>query len=273
MLPFSFLVWLLSFLDYYFDKFYQGSSDYIKQLVDVSLLDTYKGMSKDFIYLPKNQFKFTLKPLAFQNNLNNISILADLWFKYCELDVFFSIYKKYKNFCTYIILISQILCWYKITFFFFVSFSLFNFSGWDGSFLRSSAFIRPYLFRQPSQTYGIHRQYYGLIKKNLEGSWDNGHLVIANTDIVNPDNSAEVKYEGQPTSGRGTPDNPSYLLHPTKNFAGEPKPQFFVPPVNESTYIPFSALKQPPISGSKEYMEESCVKVNHAKHMPLKEET
>lgn len=130
-----------------------------------------------------------------------------------------------------------------------------------------------FLLRQPYQAYGIHKQYGSALEKELQGSYQYGHPVIADTTIKNPDNPIEVLYGGQLTSGPATAQNPSYPLNPTRNVTGNAKSQNFVPPVNEPTYIPYAALKQPEILFSKEYLEDPQVKVAHAKHMPIEENT
>lgn len=124
LMPLSFFIWLLSFFDYYFDKFYKGSSNFIKSMVFVEIRNKNINLEKnqEFIKISPNNLSFSLTPLAFKENLTNIEIVTDLWFKYCSLDVFFSKYAFYKKNLNLCILFLQYFCWYAITLNIFISF-------------------------------------------------------------------------------------------------------------------------------------------------------
>ena len=88
----------------------------------------------------------------------------------------------------------------------------------------------------------------------------------------NPDKPSEILYEGQPTHGKGSPQNPSYLLHPSKDLQGNLRPQYIVPPPTK-IYTEEHYYHPKPIPGSQEFLADSKVRENLTKHSPKDENT
>lgn len=90
--------------------------------------------------------------------------------------------------------------------------------------------------------------------------------------VRNPDNPSEILYEGQPTHGKGSLQNPSYPLHPSRNLQGHPRSQNIVPK-HIQLYPAEQYFDSKPIPGSTSFLNDPTVKVNLAKNSPEEEKT
>lgn len=69
------------------------------------------------------------------------------------------------------------------------------------------------------------------------GIHKDNHPALVDPAITNPNNIDEILYQGQPTHGKGSPQNPSMPLHPSRDLVGNARSQYYVPP-NNIVYAP-----------------------------------
>ena len=110
------------------------------------------------------------------------------------------------------------------------------------------------------------------LAKLTNGTHHGNHMSLVDNQVRNPDNPSEILWEGQLTHGKGSIQNPSVPLHPSKDIQGSPVPQNYVPP-DKTTYVPEKFFHSTPVAGSKSFLEESMVKQNLAKNKPHDENT
>lgn len=268
--PLFLLRWLLSFLDDYLATFITGTSNYIRMLVDVKENTPGKKLSGVIITTSDN-LTFSLTSKARDLNYNDIDLshLSDVWLKMANLTVSFSKYNKYARKLSFILVSFQLFMWV------FISFSYFNeekASSFWVSFLRTSKHKNNNFYQRSyaTEAYFIKRSHQKQTEQVTDGSYRSGHPVAVDKDIRNPDAPNEVRYEGQPTHGTGSKDNPSYPLHPSTDLQGKSRPQNIVPPKGP-THVPESWLENP-IQRSKAYFQDPDTKANMAKHSTPQEE-
>ena len=128
----------------------------------------------------------------------------------------------------------------------------------------------PLFTRAPSQVHGVHKYLQKKLANELEGSYVPGHLIVVDPDIRNPDNSKEIRYEGQLTYVKASARNTSVELAEV-TVSGQQKAQEIVPPVCTPTYFDETYLHPNPIVGSDQYMVNH--KANHIMSLPQEENT
>lgn len=82
-----------------------------------------------------------------------------------------------------------------------------------------------------TEFYFIKKQYQKDLEKITKGAYKKDHPVT--TDPVETDSQGKVPFYHQPTYGNGPQDNPSKVLHGSKDLAGKTMPQNAVYPKKE----------------------------------------
>jgi hypothetical protein len=176
--PFLFISWFLSFIVYYFEKFFDIERDYIKNLLDVKPINPVKSLDNGIIFTYENNLTFRLTNNAIEEGYTRVDILARIWLNFSNLDLFFSKYKKliikFSLFCLFI----QIICWITLTITFFFKFSIFsvNAAGYEkfiGIFPRIYPPYGPFRptgpLHYPSKAFYVQKKYQQQVEKELEG--------------------------------------------------------------------------------------------------------
>lgn len=273
IIPILFVSWLLSIFNYYFIIFQQGSANYIRSLISATLEDKKSSILGIIKLGPMSQVTFKLTQEALSKGYSDLDIkhLAKEWYIQAELSTYLTIYLKFVNYLNYFILILQIIIWYYITKTFFfpllgkciLSVSPFF---WYRSLVKIHC--RPYT----TEVRRVLRPYQKDLNKITEGVHKDNHPALVDPNVRNPDNSCEILYEGQPTHGKGSAQNPSYPLHPSKDLQGHNKTQNIVPPTT-ITYVEERFFESNPIPGSQSFLSDPEVKANLAKCTPREENT
>ena len=99
LLPFSFFIWLISFLDYYFKYFREGTTNYILDILEIHYKKSLEnnGYIQDFVIVNNiNDFEFKLTPFAFKQGYTqvNLDYLINVWYESSQIDLKFKTYAK-----------------------------------------------------------------------------------------------------------------------------------------------------------------------------------
>ena len=86
-----FVVWLLSFIDYYFYIFFEESSIYIKVLLNVQL-NSFEDINSNTVKTSLQNITFALTEEAHKRGYKEkmLPALIQVWTKLANLDVYFS---------------------------------------------------------------------------------------------------------------------------------------------------------------------------------------
>lgn len=270
--PIFFLIFLISYIEFYYNWFFKNTIQYMQQILQVELLSPPKNKLQEILFVNTSQFAFKLTSFGKNEGFSekNLHHLIDLWFEYGRVHALFSIYFNFFRGFNLSILVAQILSWAYIIHLFF-SFSLISLSDrWTLFSLTRRSIFPIFRERQPFQVRAVHKHLQNKLEQELQGSYSKGHLVIVDPDVKNPDNSSEILYGGQPTHGTSTVTNPSQELAPV-DVKGSNISQKVVPPVFANTYIDQGYLHPYPISGSENYLAK--YRSNLLKSLPNEENT
>jgi hypothetical protein len=266
--------WLLYFFNYYFITFQKGCANYIRSLVLANLDDKGEALFGVFKVDPSQiSFKLTEEALLKGYTDADMYNLTKEWYIQAQLSSYFRIYFALTNYIGYFILLLQLIIWFSIAeIFFFTSIKKYFIStnfllGWGYSLGRMA--VRSYV----TEARRVLPPYQKKLAQDTEGAHQGSHPALVDPDIKDPDNASRILYEGQPTHGKGGLDNPSYPLHPFKDLQGNPRPQRFVPPPSECTYVEEHYFASKPIPDSGSFLKDEAVKENLAKYSPRSENT
>jgi len=224
MAPVMFVVWILSFFNYYFITFQQGCSNYIRSLISANLENKHpkiwglvktKGREISFILTEKGR-------LMGYSDVDMYHLTKE-WHIQAKISTYFQIYFNIMTYLNYFILLIQIIIWYYITqkFFFFDIESNISISTLMASLRNFGKVLsRPYV----TEARRVLPPHQSDLANATKGVHHGNHLALIDPAEQNPNNSKEVLYEGQPTHGKGSLQNPSQTLHPSKDFQGQSKP-------------------------------------------------
>lgn len=257
----SFVVWLLSFIDYYLIWFIKANINMSDDLITVSYTNPELKADSDGYIEVKNTnellFKLTAQGLRYNFTEQDISDLGHSW---CRLNNVLGIFQRYKFvvvYITYFIFISYIFCWMSLVKFFFServdSFILFT----------SPSFFNRLLFgvRQPINGFLFARDARYLperVQNELRGArpreYSPGH------PIYGEESNDEYVVEGSLTRGKGSVENPSEPLLPVPIDSRSQKngPQNHIP-LSKPYKIPVGKT-YPPIPGSEQKLQDPKVK-------------
>lgn len=259
MSPLSLIIFCLMFIDYYFFWFFKSNIHYLNDILTVKMLSPAISRRQNILFVNTSQFSFELTSYGKDQGFSEQKtyILQELWFEYGRIDAIFSLYFKYVKLIFIFFFFIQVFSWIYLVYYFFI-FPFIN-----------AVNIPPFFKRFPFGSYRLMRQPYDARAAETEGSYNPGHLAIVDSAVRNPDNSTEILYGGQLTSGPATTKNPSHKLA-NVNLKGKNQDQNYVPPVRADTYVNENYVHGP-ITGSQKYMDDN--KSNHMKHLPQVDET
>lgn len=266
MLPFSFISWFLSFFDFYFKYFREGTTNYILELLEVS----YKGeitaadSTRNFITASINNFTFKLSEEAANQGFfeNDLEYLKGVWYQSNIIDLKFDRYYSYFKFFGFSSFLLFFICWFQISYCFLFSFSEENIiymSSFSHFFRRNPLMLNNIKFtRSPRE---IHYVREGRPMNNLK---------VATKGAVLP---------GHPVSGDTTPNDPSKLRveaglthNPPKNTAfnaillsdkgvpSDPRPIYAIPIPGGPVDVKKSHFHTITDDESKKFFEQPDVK-------------
>ena len=136
LLPLLLIIWFLSFLDYYFKIFREGTANYICDVLHV----TYKGnitqnnIEQDFITCDRQDLKFSLTSAGIHEGFstNDVDHLIKKWFAEANITLKFRNYNKIISILSNILLFCSCICWFIISYHFLTNISISNFLGFIG---------------------------------------------------------------------------------------------------------------------------------------------
>lgn len=283
--PFLFFIWIFSFVEYYFNVFFEESSRYIKVLVNAQL-QSFQDINKTTIKASLQNITFTLTEEARQRGFDEKMLpgLIKAWDTLASLEVYFSFYKQIVIKFFRLLLLVQIFCWFNIVYIFFfksllhsvfaTGFSIFQ--PFKNLVRAGTRLCVPHdpklgLNRRDYEAAFIKHQFQKEAEKQTGGIQKGNHPGVINLKDINPDNLNEVRYHGELTHGKGTVDNPSVPLHPTQDVIGNPKPQNLIP-VPYPHYLSKNFFG-PIIPGSTQYLETNPARDNLNKNIAQPEDT
>jgi len=278
MSPIFFIIWILSFLDYYFHVFFQDFCNYINKLISVRQINPVKA-SFGAVKTSLDNMTFQMKPYAFEEGFTekNLPILIEEWHIAASLSTYLGWYHKFLLYIGRLLFLVQSLNGFYLGYFFFVQ-----------PYINSDLSMLPFFRFSKSlsnSTYNISSRSYAIaasrvkgkgaqttLNHETEGVQSGNHPAIHDRAVRNPDNPDEIRYYGQATHGPGTPDNSSVPLNPTEDLQGNKRPQYYVP-AKSVAYYKESFFEKKDIPGSEKYLGSSPCRQNLAKHTPQEEST
>lgn len=243
-IPGTFLFWILSFFTYYIEYIIQGNTNYIRELIEISSVE-----SSEF---PKTKQAFILKlsPQAYKQGLTeqHIPLLMAKWLELGN----FTVFLQYKHFFKYIsisIFLSYFFCWCFLTYYFFFSAeTVINNSPWV--IFRQSFIWKPPIMRSPRDARLLREIYQNPLKQTSNNEFAIGHPIFGE---MQPDGNYRVDGFLTKSTSHGIPIMNTPIM-PNKTGAIQ-NAVFFSAPI----YIPghWIALT---IQGSLLKLEEPGVK-------------
>jgi hypothetical protein len=281
-LPILFIIWLLSFIDYYFHIFFQGTCVYIRSLLYVKA-KTAKTFHKNIVTASLNDMDFELTEYAIKSegfDYAGLPALIETWDQCAQLSAYFAIYKRFLMIINYILLCLQFICWFGVVYIFFLKSFVNDFiaTGMLFNFFRKAPtqlIVPPNPYAATGRRFyeasHVKQKYRKLIESHTNGVQQGSHPAITDRTERNPENPNEIRYWGQATHGSGTSENPSQELHPIKDLQGKSKPQYHIPVKGRHFYE--ENWFGPDIPGSKQFLESDPALANIIKHKAQPEDT
>lgn len=244
LLPISFLIWLLRFLDYSYFYFVQATENSMKDLLIIESLTPLTPEELSSTFITRNGLIFTLTDFAIKEGYTRDHVI-DRWLTLLPLRVTITKYKKYSDIFSKIFLIFYVFAWFSIT-----SDNTSILSGFGLFFRRTFSSTRPLLAPPRDWRYMKEPGPANDLKQKTGGAYGPGHPVYGEQQA-----DGTYRADGQLTKGAGTKEYPSQDL-------GIPAPNG-----KQQNYIPFDTpvvLKpgdvNAPIPGSEALLEKPEVK-------------
>jgi hypothetical protein len=272
--PILFLSWFLSFFDYYFQIFFKNHCNYIRSILNAKQVNPVpSSFGTIYTSLDNITFNLTLHGLDQGYVTENMPVLIDEWHIAAYLSVYFEKYNQFLvNFNRFLWVI-QVINGFNLTYYFFFK-----------PYLQTKYVMLSALFkRAPFQGGGSH--YYATEASRIltktgkqylfvqtRGVQSGNHPPLIDRAERNPDNPSEIRYHGQITHGKGTQENPSVPLHPSKDLQGVNRPQNYVP-ARGCEYYAESLFDKNELPGSTTYLTSYPARENLAKHKAQEENT
>ena len=253
LLPFSFIIWLMGFFDYYFKYFREGTRNYILELLKVqyknslTILDYQRG----FVDTTLNNFTFSLTPIALSEGytLKDLNYLIKTWTESATIDLKFQQYYKSLKFFNIFLLFLLFACWFFISYTFISGSNNISFL-WFPFLSRLS--MRPIwheFLRQPRVREGASMNN---VKQATNDAVSPGHPAIGERDGTDIRVDAAITHK--------PPTNlPSVHLSNT-GVPPDPKTVYAVPVPGGPVKIPQGYFESKPIPNSQSFCESSLVK-------------
>jgi hypothetical protein len=269
LLPFSFLSWILSFFEYYFKTFFEGTCTYIREILSVSLKEPLpRDVESKILFRNKHELNYIITASGTEKGFreDDQDNLIHEWLRCGTLYVWYEKYSSWLSYYTYFIFFVRLLLWSETTHKFLTA-------GWfdllkGGSKLipKPPQVVRPYA----TEAFKVKPKHYKDLETETKNAYKAGHPVMS--DMAKKTGKSEIPFQGQPTHGSGSLQNPSKPLHPTEDLQGVSRAQNATFPVGDVPYFPADWVEPKPIPKSKDYFEKPEVKNNMAKHSPKSKE-
>jgi hypothetical protein len=118
LLPISFCIWLLRFLEHYFIIFFTASLQYLSDSLKVETKEGLFTLSNNFIIVKPKDLTYTMTPFGISRGFTDDAIVFGEWLKYVQLQSFLVTYKNRVNFLSMSFVILNIICWSYLLFLF-----------------------------------------------------------------------------------------------------------------------------------------------------------
>lgn len=120
VIPFLFSTWILSFFDYYFNVFREGTENYVKDMLSVTY-DKSFNKQEDVLYIICNPEDLTFCLTAegiFEgyNDPQSLAHLVNKWFSCSDVAVKFKIYLSYVSYFRTLLFIIYPMCWLTLAY-------------------------------------------------------------------------------------------------------------------------------------------------------------
>jgi len=268
VIPFSFIIWLYSFIDYYFKIFFVQSSNYIRSLLVVNLLTTTKTETfNDIIIVAHDKLLFTITDFGKTQGFTqeDLNYLSTKWIQLSTISIIFEKYEKNLMLMRILNISLRLACWFFICYYFISSNDMiaFTFAVIINTFNRIPyRFFHSSLPLRANEARWIQPQHRGAFNRTFPGLRGD-HPVIVDPALEDENNFVPLR--AQATHNNGPQDNPSKEINSSRDLAGNNQAQRMVVPT-EQTSVKKSWLGST-ISGSTTYLEESECKQNLAKYV------
>lgn len=254
--PLSFIIWILRFFFFYFFWFANSNERYMLQVLSIKIDPSVKQRQHYFIITSHNDITLSITNFG-QKEGFSAQDLTYLRNKFIILSYVVSLIDKYHKkvfYLRYIGLIIFFICWVKISHFFFHDDSLHAVIPFLRNLQKTFRGFHSTPPRFANDSRFVKKQY----EKELEersSAYKAGHPVIGEQI------GSKYKIKVQGTSGRGTHENPSELIHKEKTLTGENGRQYGIA-IPEGG-IELDAYKlHSPIPGSEGYTNEPQTRKN-----------
>lgn len=111
LLPISFCIWLLRFLEYYFIIFFTNSLQYLSDILKVETKEGLFILSNNFIIAKPKDLIYTITPYGISKGFTDGAIVFGEWLKYVQLHSFLLQYKNRVAFLSMSFVILNVICW------------------------------------------------------------------------------------------------------------------------------------------------------------------
>lgn len=122
--------------------------------------------------------------------------------------------------------------------------------------------IRPYV----TEAFRVKPKHYKDMENATKNAYKAGHPVMSDSDKKNE--KGQMPFQGQPTHGSGSSQDPSKPLHGSEDVQGNSRAQNATFPSKKTPYFPDHWVDPNPIPKSKEYFEKPEVQENMSKYSP-----
>lgn len=258
-LPLSLIVWILSFIDYYFQVFREGTKNFLEEILLVQYKKdlTFLQEKKGFVYTDLSNFDFILLPNAKKEGFNcdDLEFLKSKWHISAVVSTKFRIYedslKLFKIFILFILCVS----WFIISYKFFYNDSKNFILTFPFIFRRFPLSTAGHKFmRSPREVWFVKEGHsMNHVKKETEGAVSPGHAVIGEVE------GSELRVDAAVTHGQGKPPHLSQPLS-SKGVPPDKKPLNVIAMPNGPKKIDKTHFNHRPLKNSEQFCEQSSVK-------------
>lgn len=260
LLPFSLLSWIFRHLIYYFKTFFDGTCNYIRELIIVNAKIPLEN-TQEYVTLYPSQLEFILtdKGRAFGITEETLPLIIKQFLQYSEMNVAQEKLLKIIAPLNILIIFLRCLSWFTLVLVY-----------WPDSFSESVLipviFGRRFLSRPyATEAFQVWQKYQADLEKATNNAYKSGHLIAS--DLAKIDPKGNIPYQVGLTHGPGSAKNPSEELHPSKDIKGNPVPQRGTFPEKPTTFNS-QWINPKPIAGSEAYFKDPIVDANMKQHSP-----
>ena len=244
LLPLSFIIWILRFLEYHFFTFFLSSLDYLNAVLNVTYKNQHYLITENFVIIKPKDLFYQITPYGFSRGFTNETIVFQQWLEYMTVRVFYIKYKKYTHILSTSFLVINMISWSYII----SSANPDILSTWEMILTRRS-FSSTKILLAPRHMRHLEENYQYRLKIDTDGKHSPGHPVYGDFST-----SGKFAAEGSVTHGTTHGQNSTELG--IKN--GDIKPTFVIP-FDTPKEIDKSQIKNE-IPGSAQFLAKPDIK-------------